>query len=130
MDQTDRNKIAEELQKHPHPLNVKSTDRYNIVNGQVAPTKVNVQDALHIGSTQSKKFAALLPSAFHSKIERKVKNMQEMEKVVSVNGKAIFDIARLLVVRQQRGVEVTLYLPVLSHVPRPGGGGGVFEKSR
>ena len=41
--------------------------------------------------------------------------MQEMKEVVIVNGKAIFDIetlfARLLVVGQQRGVEVT-YLPV------------------
>ena len=100
MDDTDRNKIAEELQKHSHPLNVKSTDLYNIVNGQVVPTKVNVQDALHIDSTQSEKFAALLPGVFH--IERKVKTMQEMKKVVIVNDKAIFDIetifARLLVV--------------------------------
>ena len=92
MDERDRNKIAEELEKHSHPLNVKSTDLYNIVNGQVAPTKVNVQDALHIGSTQSEKFTALLPGAFHSKIERKVKTMQEMKKVVIVNGKPIFDI--------------------------------------
>ena len=83
MDETDRNKIADELQKHSHPVNVKSTDLYSIVNGQVAraPTKVNVQDALHIGSTQSEKFGALLPGAFHSKIERKVKTMQEMKKV-------------------------------------------------
>ena len=51
MDETDLNKIAEELQKTSHPLNVTSTDLYNMVNGQVAPTKVNVQDALHIGST-------------------------------------------------------------------------------
>ena len=58
MGETDHNKIAEELQKHSHPLNVKSIDLYNIINGQVAPTKVNVQDALHIGNTQ---FAALLP---------------------------------------------------------------------
>ena len=112
-----RNKIAEELKKHSHPLNVKSTDLYNIVNGQVAPTKVNVQDALHIGSTQSEKFAALLPDALHSKIEMKVKTMQEMKKVCIVNGKAIFDIdtvfARLLVVGQHRGWRGgDIYLPV------------------
>ena len=126
MDERDRNKIAEELEKHSHPLNVKSTDLYNIVNGQVAPTKVNVQDALHIGSTQSEKFTALLPGAFHSKIERKVKTMQEMKKVVIVNGKPIFDIetlfetlfARLLVVGQQRGMEVTdIFQYELSPVP-------------
>ena len=70
-----------------------------------------VKGALHIGSTQSEKFAALLPSTFHSKIERKVKTLQEMKKVIIVNGKAIFDIetlfARPLFVGQQRGVEVT-----------------------
>ena len=32
MDETDRNKIAEELQKNVHPHNVKSTDLYNIAN--------------------------------------------------------------------------------------------------
>ena len=122
MDETHRNKIVDELQKHSHPLNVKSTDLYNIVNGQVVPTNVNVQDALHIGSTQSEKFADLLPGAFHSKIERKVKTMQEMQQVAIVNGKAIFDIetlfARLLVVGQQRGVEVTdIFQYELSHVP-------------
>ena len=58
------------------PLNVKSTDLYNIVNGQVAPTKVNIQDAFHIGITQSEKFAALLPDAFHGKTERKGKTMR------------------------------------------------------
>ena len=45
-----------------------------------------------------------------------MKTMQEMKKVVIVNGKAIFDIetlfTRLLVVGQQRGVEVDRYLPV------------------
>ena len=122
MDETDRNKIAEELEKHSHPLNVKSTDLYNIVNGQVAPTKVNAQDALHTGSTQSEKFTALLPGAFHSKIEMKVKTMQEMKKVVIVNGKPIFDIetlfTRLLVVGQQRGVEVIdIFQYELSPVP-------------
>ena len=111
MDDTDRNKIADELQKHWHPLNVASTDLYNFVNGQVAPTKVKVQDALHIGSTQSEKFAALLPDAFHSKIQSRVKTMQGMKTVVIVNVMAVFDIetifARLLVVGQQRDVEVT-----------------------
>ena len=45
VDETDRNKIAEELEKHSHPLNVKSTDLYNIVIGQVAPTKVWISQA-------------------------------------------------------------------------------------
>ena len=73
-------KIAEELQEHSNPLNVESTELYNIVNGQIAPANVNVQDALKIGSTQSDHFAASLHEAFHGQIERKVKTMQEMKK--------------------------------------------------
>ena len=101
---------------------MESTDLYSIVNGQVAPTRVNVQGALNIGSTHSEKFAALLPGAFHSKIERKVKTMQDMKNVVIVNGKVTFDIetlfARLLVVGQQRGVEETyIFQYELSPVP-------------
>ena len=51
-----------------------------------------------------------------------MKTMQEMKKVVIVNGKAIIDIetsfARLLVVGQQCGVEVTdIFQYELSHVP-------------
>ena len=104
------------------PLNVKSTDLYNIINGQVAPTKVNVQEALHIGNTQSEKFAALLPDAFHGNIGRNVKTMQDTKKVIIVNVKAIIDIdtlfARLLVVGQQRGVAVTdIFQYELSPVP-------------
>ena len=101
---------------------MKSTDLYNIINGQVAPTKVNVQEALHIGNTQSEKFAALLPDAFHSNIGRNVKTMQDRKKVIIVTVKAIFDIdtlfARLLVVSQQRGVAVTdIFQYELSPVP-------------
>ena len=51
-------------------------------------------------------------------------NIQEMEKVVIVNGNAISDIetlfAPLLVVCQQRGLEVTdIFQYELSHVPPP-----------
>ena len=85
---------------------MKSTDLYSIVDGKVPPTNVNVHDALLIGITQSNKFAALLPGAFHSKIERKLKTVQTIKKVVIVNDiDTLF--ARLLVVCQQRGVEVT-----------------------
>ena len=55
------------------------TDLYNIVNGQVAATKVNIQVAFHIGITQSEKCAALLPGAFHAKIERKWKTAGDEE---------------------------------------------------
>ena len=57
---------------------------------------------------------------FHSKIERKVKTMQEMKKVVIVNGKDIFGIETILVrpvvAGQQRGVEVT---DIFQYEPSP-----------
>ena len=71
-------------EKNSHPLNIKSTGEYicNIVDGQVAPTNVIGQEALHIGS-QREKFIALLPGAFHINIERKVKNMQRWRRLLS-----------------------------------------------
>ena len=38
----DREKIADELLKHSHPLKVTSSDLYNIVNGQIAPKEGTV----------------------------------------------------------------------------------------
>ena len=69
-------------ENNSHPLNVKSTGEYicNIVDGQVAPTNANGQEALHIGS-QREKFIALLPGAFHINIERKVNNMQRWRRL-------------------------------------------------
>ena len=37
LDANDRKRIADELSKHSHPLNVDSIALYNIANGQVAP---------------------------------------------------------------------------------------------
>ena len=80
------------------------------MNGQVAPDSVNVQNALHIGEQQSKDFADSLPEGFHSPIGKRITTMEVMKKALTVKGKPIYDMdalfARLLVVGQQRGIEL------------------------
>ena len=60
LDEADRKKIAVELEKYSHPLNDQQPGVSNICNGQVAPDTVNVQNALAIGSEQSRQFSASL----------------------------------------------------------------------
>ena len=88
----------------------------------MAPDIVNVQDALAIGSEQSKQFSASLSSAFHATIKKNVKSMEAMKKAVHVKGKAVYDVetlfSRLLVVGHQRNMDVADVLQFeLSPVP-------------
>ena len=77
----------------------------------MAPDTVNVQDALTIGSEQSKQFSASLSSDFHKTIKKMVRSMEALKKAVTVKGKAIYDIetlfSRLLVLGQQRSVDLS-----------------------
>ena len=95
---------------------------YNICNGQVAPDTVNVQNALSIGSEQSRQLSASLSSEFHKTIKKKVKTMELLMKAVTVKWKAIYDIetlfSRLLVMRQQRSIDTAdVFQFELSPVP-------------
>jgi hypothetical protein len=122
LDEADRRKIAAELEKYRHPLNEQHPGVYNICNGHVAPDIVNVQDAVAIGSEQSRHFSASLCSDSHKTIKNKVKTMESVKKAITVKGKAIYDVetlfSRLLVVGQQRGVEITdVFQFELSPVP-------------
>ena len=92
MDQWDWAKIMEEFQKHSHPLKENQEFLYNIVNGQVAPDSVNVQNALQMVEQQSNEFEASLPEGFHKTIQKRVKTMEVMKKAVTVKGKAIYDM--------------------------------------
>ena len=65
MDADDRKRIADELSKHAHPLDVDSNALYNIANGQVAPDDVNVPDAMRIGEQMVASFKKSLPEGFH-----------------------------------------------------------------
>ena len=96
---------------------------YNICNGQVAPDTVDVQNALAIGSEQSRQFSASLSSEFHKTI-KKVKTMELLKNAVTVKGKAIYDVvtlfSRLLVVGQQRSIDIAdVFQFELNPVPLP-----------
>ena len=111
-----------ELEKYSHPLNDQQPGVYNICNGQVVPDTVNVQNALAIGSEQSRQFSASLSSEFHKTIKKNVKTMELLKKVVTVKGKAIYDIetlfSRLLVVGQGCNIDIAdVFQFELSPVP-------------
>ena len=86
------------------------------------PDTVNVQNALAIGSEQSRQLSASLSGEFHKTIKKKVKTMELLKKAVTVKGKAIYDIetlfSLLLVVGQQRSIDIAdVFQFELSPVP-------------
>ena len=81
---SDRWKIGAELERYIHPLNEQHPGVYNVCSCQVAPDTVNVQDALVIGSEQSKRFSASLSSDFHATTKKKVKSMEAINVNVKV----------------------------------------------
>ena len=88
----------------------------------MAHDTVNDQDALAIGSKQSKQFSVSLSSNSHTSIKRKVKSTEALKKAVIVKGKLIYDVetlfSRLLVLGQQRSVDVAeIFQFKLSPVP-------------
>ena len=118
LDEADRKKITVELENYSHPLNYQQPGVYNICNGHVAPGTVNVQNALAIGSEQSRQFSASLSSEFH----KKVKTMELLKKAITVKGKATYDVVTLfsllLVVGQQRSIDIAdVFQFELSPVP-------------
>ena len=92
LDKDDCEKFLAEMQKHSHPLHTDSEKLYRIVNGQYAPSHVNVQIAVEIGKQQKEQFMMKLPDGFHNSIEKRVKTMQQMQKTVVVQGKVIYDM--------------------------------------
>ena len=87
LEEAERKKIAVELEKYSHPLNDQQPGVYDICNGQVVPDTVNVQNALAIGSEQSRQFSASLSSEFHKTIKKKVKTMELLKTAVTVKGR-------------------------------------------
>ena len=95
---------------------------YNICNGQVAIDTVNDQNALAIGSEQSRQFSTSPSSEFHKTIKKKIKAIESLKKAVNVKRKTIYDIetlfSRLLVVGQQRNIDIAdVFQFELSPVP-------------
>ena len=114
LDFDDRETISSELAKHSHLLTNPCEVLYNIANGQVAPTDVNVDYAVDIGQTMAGSFRNTLPNGFQGKISNQVKTMEQLKRGINVNGKTIFDLEaifiRLLVVGQHRQLQLTTIL--------------------
>ena len=69
-----------------HPPNI-----VNIVSGQVADHKVNVQDAVAIGTKQMQEFEKRWPEGFGSTISKKVKTVADSKKHIKVGSKKVYD---------------------------------------
>ena len=81
VDKDDRQRISTELVKtFSHPLDTESDVLYNIHNGQVAPTIVNVSDSLAIVRTMATAFQNLLPTGFHAKLSSPVNTMEHLKR--------------------------------------------------
>ncbi len=88
LDGSDRNAIIAEVQKFQNPLSFKPYDPLiNIVNGQVAPERVNVDKALAIGENMSAQFKDKLPDGFYSPLKHAISSMQVSKKSVKIGAK-------------------------------------------
>ena len=116
VDEDYRQRISTELGKCSHPLDTESDVLYNIHNGQVAPTIVNVSDSLAFGGTMATAFQNSLPTGIHAKLSSPVNTMEYLKRGVKICDKAVFDLEstflRLLVVGQQREMEL---LPIFGY---------------
>ena len=96
--------------KCSHPLKTDNDDLFNIFNGQVALTKVNVADSLSFGEPMVAACLNTLPSGFYSKLTSPVNTMEHLMKGVKIGDKVVFDLEsiflRLLIVGQQRDMEL------------------------
>ena len=94
----------------------------NIVNGRVAPEKVNVDDALQIGQKMSAEFLSGLPKGFYKPIKKRVITMESAKKSVKVGSGNAYDAekiyARLLIISQKREIDLPgLFKYELAPVP-------------
>ena len=116
VDEDDRQRISTELGKCSHPLDTESDILYNIHNGQVAPTIVNVSDSLAFGGTMATAFQNSLPTGFHAKLSSPVNTFEHLKRGVKIGDKVVFDLEsiflRLLVDGQQREMEL---LPIFGY---------------
>ena len=110
MHESDRRKIGAGMQKYIHPLNEQHPGVYIVCDDQLAPAIVNGQDALAIGSDQTKQFSGSLSCDFHAIMKKNVTSMEATRVAVYVRGKAVYNVetmfSRLLVVghQQQHGL--------------------------
>ena len=94
-DNQDRVNIREKLQLSIDPLD--SSDHpadgiVNVVTGLIAPTSVNVEQAVEIGKAQMISFENALSTAFYETISKKVVIMNSTKKSIRIGGKDVYDL--------------------------------------
>jgi hypothetical protein len=116
VDDDDRQRISTKLGKCSHPLEIDSDVLYNIHNGQVAPTMVNVADSLALGTPMATAFRNSLPTGFHAKLSSPVNTMEHLKRGIKIGDKVVFNLEsiflRLIMVGQQREMEL---LPIFGY---------------
>ena len=75
------------MEKYIHPLNEQHHGVYIFCDDQLAPAIVKVQDALVIGSEQTKQLPASFSSDFHAIMKKKVTSMETIGKAVYIRGR-------------------------------------------
>ena len=65
---------------------------HNIVNGRVADSEVNVDEALAIGERMSAEYLAKLPKGFYDPLTKNVVTMKSLKKRVKVGDTNVYDI--------------------------------------
>ena len=94
-DNQDRVNIREKLQLSIDPLD--SSDHpadgiVNVVTGLIAPTSLNVEQAVEIGKAQMISFENALPTGFYETISKKVVTMNSTKKSIRIGGKDVYDL--------------------------------------
>ena len=88
--------FRQNLQTFP-PIDCLKRSPYSIVNGQVVPVDVNVDDVVDIGQTMAGSFRNTLPNVFHGKISNQVKTMEQLKRSIKVGGKTVFDLEAIFI---------------------------------
>ena len=89
----------------------------NIVSGQVADHKVNVQDAVAIGTKQMQEFEKSWPEGFGSTISKKVKTVADSKKHIKVYDTSVI-YSRVIGI-QASSRDIDIIKKVLSHELAP-----------
>lgn len=115
VDSQDREKIYQEIVAHGNPLQTDSEALVNIHNGCIADNRVNVHNALEIGTSMASKFEANLPGAFYDPLHKKVTTMECMKKSIRISDTStVYDMeklfGRLLILSQKRDVTLEYLL--------------------
>ena len=100
LDNEDRQKIRDELQRYENPMQIRK-----------ASDEVNVDNALPIGNAIAYSFMAEIHLGFYTPIKKKVVTLEILKKRVKIGDTIIYDMdksyARLLVISQNRDVHLS-----------------------